>query len=209
MTAHIKALFVERGQSIPIEYNHYRHYTTGITPLVTGGSPRLQHNYLITEAMAIGHLQAGHYTAVAEINYVRRPTDLLSIISSTLPRCKLFSFEWHVCLGLAENNSVVSAQAFSSSLIQQNPLQIPTSLSNSINSTISKSIKQEFKVIQTKMTPLKRPLESSRDKPSPKRPYHYSILLTHPFAVEERFQAYLSALWIFRDDKTAMFRSES
>ena len=137
MKDHIQALFVERGenykaprvrdlirasfckQGIPIEYNHYRHYTTGITALVTERSPRLQHNDLITEAMAIAHLQAGHSTAVAEHNYARRPTDLPSITSSTLAKYKLFSFEWHVCLGLAENNSLVSAQAFPSPRIQK------------------------------------------------------------------------------------------
>ena len=121
----------------------------------------------------------------------------------------MFSFEWHVCLGLSENNSLVSALALSSLHIQQNPLQIPTSLSNSITSTISKSIKQEFKVIQTTISSSKRPLDSSNDEPSPKRPCHYSMLLLHLFAVVENLQTYLSALRTFMNDKTAMFRSEN
>ena len=59
------------------------------------------------------------------------------------------------------------------------------------------------------MSSSKRPLDSSHDDPSPKRPCHYSILLLHPFAVEEHLQTYLSALRTFMNDKTAMFRFET
>lgn len=227
MKTHMQALFVERGanyqaprirdtiraafrkHSIPIEFNHYRHFTAGITPVVIEGSSRLQRENLIQQATAVAHLQAGHSPAVAEHNYARRQTELPSLSSSSLAKYKLFSFEWHRCLGLVDTESKVCRHSFPTSSPKQLPPHIPDSLSNAISSTISKSIEKQFQTFPSLFFTSKYPPYSTPQESMSKRLKTNSILLPHLFPVESHLQAYLPVLRTFIADQNALFRSET
>lgn len=229
MTNHMTALFTERGRpysatrirdiirstfhehSLPIQYNHFRHFSAGIIPTVTQTSPVLLRDELISEHRAIAHLQAGHSPETAEASYARRSDDIPSLPTSALAKYRLFSLEWHRHMQLSMEHRQSNPQ---SDIISSTPsIQAPPNplLTESVSQAVSITMKKEFQKFSTTLSHSnKRSLTNVTSSLSPPTKRAFPTRIRSPPERDSLhdLRTLLPSLRTLLNDENASFKSE-